>query len=190
MGKSTIVWSRHGSTWAAVAFYAICGLLLVIWPDLAPTIANNAVAIGLCAVGAFMVISYIRMSAFDAIKGMSLSLGLVALLLGILLLINPSVLQFALPFIWGMTLLVGGFGKVQIGFDLKRIGDPKWWAVLIGAALSFALGIVAVCNPTSVMQISMQFIGIALLFEAALDAAAEIATSRIIREYRKAHMPE
>lgn len=190
MSKTTFVWSRQGSTWAAVAFYLICGLLLLLWPDMALSIANYALALGLCVVGLVMILSYVRMSALDALKSMSLALGLVALLVGVLLLFNPGILVAALPFMWGLTLLVGGFGKVQMAFDLKRIGDAKWWLVLIGAALSFILGILAVCRPAFIAAVFTQFIGISLLFEALLDAVAEISTGKRLGDYRKAHAQE
>lgn len=186
--NGTLVFSRTGSLWAAIAFYVVCGLLLLLLPNLALSIANYALSIGLCAIGAVFVISYVRMAALDAIKSMSLAIGLVAILIGVLLLFNPSILQAALPFLWGLTLLVGGFGKVQIAFDLKRIGDTKWWLTLIGSALSFIMGILAVSRPEFIASVFTQFIGIALLVEAALDVVAELTTGKLIRDYRKTHI--
>ena len=184
---NTIVWTRQGSMWAAIGFYLICGLLLLLWPDLAMTIANYALAAGLSIIGLVFIISYIRMTALDAVKSMSLAIGLVTLLIGVLLLFNPEILVAALPFLWGLTLLVGGFGKVQIACDLKRIGDSKWWLALVAAMLSLILGVLAVCRPAFIAAVFVQFIGIALIFESALDMAAEIIVGKQLREYRKAH---
>lgn len=187
MFKHTVVWNRQGSIWAAIIFYAICGLLLILWPELALTIANTALSVALCATGVVMIVSYIRMSAIDALKGVSLALGLVLLCVGVLLLFNPDVIINLLPFVWGITLLAGGFGKVQIAFDLKRIGDGKWWLVLIGSLFSFVLGVLAVAQPAFIASSIMRFIGIALLVEAVLDIIAELVTGRVIHEYRKEH---
>lgn len=187
MGKHSFIMSRQGSAWAAVAFYSVCGLLLLLWPTLALDIANYALAIGLCAVGVVLIVRYIRMSALDAVMGVSLALGLVAILLGAVLLLDPKILVAVLPFLWGLTLLIGGFGKVQVAFDLKRIGAKRWWLSLLVAALSFVLGVLAVTKPAFIASVFTQFIGIALLAEAVLDASVELATGNTIRNYRKSH---
>lgn len=41
--------NRNSSYWTAILFYLICGLLLLLMPNLALSIANVALAILLCA---------------------------------------------------------------------------------------------------------------------------------------------
>ena len=128
--------NRNSSYWTAILFYLICGLLLLLMPNLALSIANVALAILLCAVGVRSIVSYLRGSILDGVMGLQLAAGLVALCFALLLLFNPLFLAELLPFVWGVALLVGGFGKVQMAADLKRIGDRFWWYALIAALLS------------------------------------------------------
>lgn len=130
--------NRNSSYWTAIAFYLICGLLLLLLPDLALGIANVALAVILCVVGVRSIASYLRGSVLDGVMGLQLAAGLVALCLALLLLFNPLFLAEVLPFLWGLALLVGGFGKVQMAADLRRIGDHLWWCALVAALLSFA----------------------------------------------------
>ena len=49
--------NRNSSYWTAILFYLICGLLLLLMPNLALSIANVALAILLCAVGVRSIVS-------------------------------------------------------------------------------------------------------------------------------------
>lgn len=178
--------NRTSSFWTAILFYFICGLLLLLFPNLALNIANFALAAVLCIVGIFCIIGYLRGSVLDGVMGMELAMGLVLLCFGLLLLINPTFLSALLPFLWGVSLLVGGFSKIQLGADLKRIGESRWWAVLIAALVSFLLGIVSITKPTFIASISVQFIGISLIVEAALDLATFLVINKKIKDFRKA----
>lgn len=186
MKKFAHDWNRTTSCWTAILFYAVCGLLLLLWPNLALNIANYALGVILCAIGIVCVISYIRGSVLDGVLGIQLALGLITLCFGILIFFNPNFLSALLPFLWGMSLLVGGFGKVQMSVDLKRIGEKRWWIVLLGAAVSFVLGVLSIAQPVFIAAVIMQFIGISLLVEAALDLATFITINKRIKAFRKA----
>ena len=176
MKTKTFHWSLTG--WSMIAFYAVCGLLLLLWPDLALQIANYALAAGLCVVGLVMIAGYIRAEALEGMLGYGLSLGLILTLLGITLFINSDILIRVLPFVWGVAMIAGGFGKMQMAFDLKRIGKLRWWLLLLGALVSFVLGVFSVTRPTFIATVATQFAGVALLVEAALDAVALLMIRR------------
>lgn len=178
-------WNHHSSLGLAVLFYAVCGLLLLLWPTLALSIASYAVATLLCIAGIICIISYMRKSILQAVLGSQLAVGLITIFLGILLFANPLVLGALLPFVWGFSLLIGGFGKVQMSIDMKRIGDKYWWGLLIAAVASFLLGTLAIMQPVFIAQTIIQFIGVSLLVEAVVDIIAYIIVHRKIKEYRK-----
>lgn len=186
MKKISYNWNRTTSCWAAILFYAVCGVLLLLWPNLALSIANYALAVILCAIGVIAIVGYARGSVLDGVLGIQLALGLVTVCFGILLFFNPDFLRAMLPFLWGLSLLIGGFGKVQMSVDLKRIGDKYWWTVLIGAVVSFVLGALAVAQPAFIATVIMQFIGISLLVEAVLDLVAFFTINKKIKAFRKA----
>ncbi|MEG0049137.1 MAG: DUF308 domain-containing protein [Clostridia bacterium] len=185
MKKVTYQWNRNTACWAGVLFYAVCGLLLLILPKLAMSIANFSLAAILLIVGGFFVFSYFKGSVLDGLMGARLMMGLVLVCFGIMLCFNSSFLSVLLPLLWGISLLVGGFGKVQICIDLKRIGEKYWWTVLIGAVVSFALGFIAIARPSFITTIVTQFIGISLLVEAVLDAITLFTTNKRVKDYRK-----
>lgn len=178
--------NRNSSYWTAILFYLVCGLLLLLLPNLALSIANVALAVILCVVGVRCILSYMRGSVLDGVLGIQLALGLVALCFGLLLFFNPLFLAELLPLLWGMALLAGGFGKVQMAADLKRIGDGAWWYALIAALLSFVLGALAITKPAFISSVLTQFVGVSLIVEGVLDLVSFLTINKKIREFRKA----
>ena len=177
--------NRSSSCWTAIAFYLICGLLLLLWPNLALSIANVALAVILCAVGVRCIVSYFRSSVLDGVMGLQLAVGLIMLCFALLLLFNPLLLAETLPFVWGIALLAGGFGKVQLAADLKRIGDRLWWGALIAALLSFILGALAITRPVFIASVLTQFVGVSLIVEGVLDLVSFLTVNKRIRDFRK-----
>ena len=157
---------------AVVLVYALLGAMMLIWPTFLLNFANYILATVLCLIAIGMIVHYFRNSAISGAQSMSLGLGLLLLLVGIVLFLKPRLLQNLLPFIWGLALVAGGFGKVQMSVDLKRIGDRGWWTIMLGAIVSLVLGVLCVLKPGTIAAALAMFIGISLLVEAALDLYA------------------
>lgn len=178
---------KHLSTYGSlILFYLVFGLLLLLWPGACLRITSLCLAALLCIQGIRGVISYIRSTVWEAAMGMELALGMAALCVGVLMILFPQFLELLLPFLWGVSLLTGGFGKVQMAIDLKRIGEKRWWFLLIASALSFALGVFAITKPAFLAAALVQFVGISLLVEGVLDLVAVIGIRRRLRAFRKA----
>lgn len=186
MSKNNFTWNMSTSSLSAIAFYAICGILLLVLPDAAMAIANYAIAALLAIAGIICIINYMKDSVLVAAMGTKLALGLALLCFSILMFCYPTFLSELLPAIWGLSLLVGGFGKIQASADLKRIGEKHWWVMLIGSLVSFVLGIMCLANPLYIAQTIFVFIGICLLVEAVTDFSAYLLIRSRIRKYRKA----
>lgn len=174
----------------AIAIYFVSGLLLLLFPDLMTDIAAYVISVGLCVAGIVGIVGYIRADLLVGVKGFGLAGGLMGLFVGVVLLFNPGLLKASLPFLWGVFLLVGGFGKVQFAFDCLRMKDCKWWTLLVGALISFVLGVFAIVRPTFLLNIVAQFVGISMLVEAALDVAALIAVRRKLKAYESIFVDE
>lgn len=182
MQTKSFKWKMTG--WSGILFYAICGLLLLLWPDMALQIANYALAAVLCVIGLVMVIGYIRGDAMEGMLGYGMAKGLLLILLGSVLLFRVDILVKLLPFLWGVAMVAGGFTKMQMAFDLKRIGHTRWWMMLIGALISFLLGVASIVRPEFIAIAFAQFAGIALLVEAALDLAAMLIMKRELKHLK------
>ena len=178
-------WNHVTSYGALILFYFVFGLLLLLWPGAFLKITSLCIAALLCILGIKGIVSYARSSVLEGALGMELALGLGALCVGVLMLLFPELLQALLPFLWGISLLTGGFGKVQMAVDLKRIGENRWWILPSGSVLSFVLGVFAITKPAFLATAMVQFVGVSLLVEGAVDLVAFIGINRRLRAFRK-----
>ena len=119
--------------------------------------------------GVWSGIVYLRSDPVRRITESRLATGLILLVAGTLLAFNPNYLEDILPFIWGLALLFGGFLKIQYAFDEKSVRVKKWWIMLLFAAFSLIVGIIALLNPAFLGENRNLVIGILLVLEAVLD---------------------
>ena len=152
-----------------ILFCLVCGLLLIFFGNLALRITAYVLAGVMILCGVWSGIVYLRSDPVRRITESRLATGLILLVAGTLLAFNPNYLEDILPFIWGLALLFGGFLKIQYAFDEKSVQVKKWWIMLLFAAFSLIVGIIALLNPAFLGENRNLVIGILLVLEAVLD---------------------
>lgn len=152
-----------------ILFCLVCGLLLIFFGNLALRITAYVLAGVMILCGVWSGIVYLRSDSVRRITESRLATGLILLVAGTLLAFNPNYLEDILPFIWGLALLFGAFLKIQYAFDEKSVQVKKWWIMLIFAAFSLIVGIIALLNPAFLGENRNLVIGILLVLEAILD---------------------
>lgn len=153
-----------------VLFYLIVGALLIWLNEQATTIASYVLAVILAALGFWFIFSYFRSDLEKRTAGTDLAFGLISLLSGVVLALSPTSLKEILPAVWGLSLVFGGFLKIQYAFDEKSVGVKRWWIMLIFAALSLAIGTLALLRANVFGgSIGNPIIGIFMIAEAVLD---------------------
>ncbi len=152
-----------------ILFCLVCGMLLILFGNLALRITAYVLAGVMIICGAWNIISYIRSAPLDRITGSKLAIALILLVSGTMLAFNPDYPDKLLPIVWGLALLFGGFLKIQYAFDEKSVRIQKWWIMLIFAAFSLIIGILSLLNPAFMGESRNLIIGILLLVEAVLD---------------------
>ena len=150
-----------------IAFCLVCGVLLILFGNLALRITAYVLAGVMILCGVWSIIAYMRSKPVQRITESRLATGLILLVAGSLLAFNPNYLEDFLPFIWGLALLFGGFLKIQYAFDEKSVDVKRWWIMLIFAAFSLIVGILSLLNLLG--ENRNLVIGILLVLEAVLD---------------------
>lgn len=161
-----------------VLFYSVVGLLLILLNEMVTNVAAWALAAGLVLIGGWLMLRYLRSDLEKRLAGVDMALGLVLLLAGVLLICSPEDMKEVFPKIWGLSLIFGGFLKIQYAFDEKSVKVNKWWIMLIFAAVSLAIGILALLNRTVFGESQHLVIGIFMLAEAVLDLITYFLLSR------------
>ena len=166
-----------------ILFCLVCGVLLILFGNLALRITAYVLAGVMILCGIWSVIAYIRSKPVRRITESRLATGLILLVAGGLLAFNPNYLEDILPFIWGLALLFGGFLKIQYAFDEKSVRVNRWWIMLIFAAFSVIVGIISLLNPSFLGENRSLVIGILLVFEALLDIMVFILLRHALRKH-------
>ena len=172
-----------------IIFCLVCGVLLILFGNLALRITAYVLAGVMLVCGIWSVIAYIRSRPVQRITEARLATGLILLVAGTLLAFNPNYLEDFLPFIWGLALLFGGFLKIQYAFDEKSVGVRRWWIMLIFAVFSIIIGILSLLNPAFLGESRNLVIGIFLVVEAVLDITVFFLLKHALKKHNASAGP-
>jgi len=152
-----------------IFFCLVSGLLLILLKSMTLMITGYVLAAAMIIYGLWLVVQYMRSTPMVRIIETKLAFGLILIVAGSMLAFSPESLKELLPYVWGLSLLFGGFLKVQYAFDRKSLGAIKWWILLILAAFSIVIGVISLLNPAFLGDKKELVIGILLTVEAVLD---------------------
>ena len=172
-----------------VLFYLIVGALLIWLKGQVTTIASYVLAALLMIGGGWLGVRYFRSTVEERVAGKDLAFGLIVLLAGIVLAVSPNSLKDILPSIWGLSLVFGGFLKIQYAFDEKIVGVKRWWIMLIFAAVSLIIGTLALLGSRVFSggdDQTLFIIGIFMIGEAVLDLVTYFLISRGMKKQQAA----
>ena len=169
----------------------ILGLILVIWPDILGNILCYVLGGALLLMGIFQVIAFIRGEHLGFYNKFSVLMGIVLILLGIWVCVNPHVVLSIIPVVVGIIILLHGLMDIQYTLDIKRTGNSKWWIGLIAAIATIVIGILLVVNPFAAYELTMIIIGIAMIYDGGSDLVlllcsylAQRDTDKRIRDFK------
>ena len=155
----------------------VLGALLLFFPAVSGRVICTLCALALVIYGGLHLVLYFLRKTPDDMFRHDFAKGLIALLLGVFLLLNPNVLLGILPVVLGLVLLVDSAIRLQKAFDLIRLGAVNWWIVLLLALATGIVGIIILVNPFRVASALLMFIGIGLL----LNGFSDLWTIRSVR---------
>ena len=166
----------------SIIFYLVFGFVLIFLKDQAIVICGYVLACLLILFGGYEMFTYIGSPAIRKITESRLAVSLICLLAGGLLAFNPRILEMILPYAWGLSLLFGAFIKIEYAFDQLSLKINKWWIMLIFAAVSLAIGILALTSKADMDDQKYLFIGIMLILEAVLDVVVFFLMNRALKK--------
>ena len=174
---------RISSLLIPIVFYLVFGVLLVLLKAQTLSIAAYVLAALMVVSGVYETISYVRAPVIRKITESRLAIGLILILAGALLAFNPGILKDLFPFAWGISLLFGGFLKIQYAFDQLTLNIKKWWIMLILAAFSLLIGTLALTRPAFLGVNQEVIVGVFLIVEAILDVIVFILINNALKKH-------
>lgn len=170
------------------SLFCLLGVLMIALPRLSISFIGIAAGVMLIAFGIVKLIGYFSRDLYRLAFQYDLAFGILLLVLGVLLLINPGSAVNFLCLILGISIMADGLFKLQTAFDAKRFGLPAWWLILVLGVFASAVGVIATFHPAQSARILTILLGVSMLAEGALNLSVAIFAVKIIRNQQPDYM--
>lgn len=159
---------------------AALGVLFIAAPDLAVSVPGVICGVVLVLFGVVRLIGYFSKDLYRLAFEYDLALGIVMIICGILLLINPKSLMTVTCVALGLTVVADSVFKFQIALEAKRFGINQWWLIILSAVLTGICAILLIFRPGDSSRLIAIITGATLIAEAVMNVITVILAVKII----------
>lgn len=153
------------------------GGVLIAWPLEVTGLICRVLGALLVVMGAVYIFGY-----FVEGRGMlSITGGLLFLLLGVWIFITPESIASLVPIVIGVVLLVHSLRDFQMASEAKRNGSERWMMLFLLALLNCVFGIVCICDSFGVISVAVRILGIALVYDGISNVIIVYHTVQAVR---------
>lgn len=89
--------------------------------------------------------------------------GIVILIMGIVLMLNPAVVMTLIVWAFAAWFLFQAFQDFAASGYWRKLGHPNWWIAMVSGILSGIIGILFLINPLKGAMVVTTFIGLGML---------------------------
>ena len=183
MKRTIYILKDHSRSVFYIGFAMVAGLCLLLFPQMTTSVVFWGLAGVLIFMGAISLITYFRVATAKAVSGDGMASGLLLIVLGLIVGFARKTIASLLPVVFGLVLFIGGVFKTQGAFDLKRMGDERWFVILIGALFSLITGLIVLINPFGTLLTLMRVMGAFLLAEGVQDLLCALRYEKIRKQF-------
>lgn len=157
---------------------AFVGLMLVIASKQIIITISYIIGAILISFGVMGMINFIRKLNNDDKNAFDLIYGIFTIILGVLVIKNPTAIASIIPFVFGIFIIITSSIKLLYAFSVKDTGSNLWKSTIVFSILNTIFGLLLIFNPFQGAQVLTQIIGIIIISYSILD----IISSFIIRK--------
>jgi len=162
-------------------FFCAVGVLLMLHPGFSVLLLGEMMGTGLLVFGAIKVVGYLSKDLFRLAFQYDLEFGLLMIVLGLILLLNPIDIMTFLFIALGIVIVSDALFKVRISREAHLFGIRQWWVVLALAVITGLIGLALIFRPVDSMLILTVLLGASLCAEGMLNICVALCTVKIIR---------
>lgn len=145
--------------------FLILGLLLVFKTEGTINLISSIIGCILLINGGFSTIKYFK----ENDNKVNIIYGIVAILAGFILILNPTTIVSILPFVLGIYFTVSGIIKLKYALDIKNYQRRTPVFMVIVSILMMVCGVLFIINPFEGAVAITKIIGIYLIIYSVLD---------------------
>ena len=138
--------------WITGAILIALGFMTMRYPVEAIMSAGMIIGIGLAVSG----VNHFSAWYFFGMKRF-IVMGIIDLIAGIIMITQPGITAFLIPFVIGIWLLTEGISRICSAFWLGGAEIPGWWVMLLSGLALIAFGVL-VCASPLVISLSVMMV--------------------------------
>ena len=131
----------------------LIGAIFLIWPGISVTVLGVLFGIMIIVSGGLNIYNYFKKREIPLFR-FHLAYGVLAILLGILTILNPFVFSQTITIFLGIWILYMALNKIDLSLRLKMIQEKSWALLLVSAILEIFMSILIFVNPFSNLAIT------------------------------------
>ena len=122
----------------------VIGLIFIIFPDVSFTTITYVLAIILIVNGIYFIIEKETSLFFSSF----LTLGIIELLLGVVMLLNPDIMKTLFPIVAGIVMVTKATLDLRLSLLLKKYEYDTWFSIFICSLIAIISGVIIIINPS------------------------------------------
>ena len=164
----------------------VLGILLIFESE--ATIVTISYVIGgiLVAIGVLALLKFYKEVKENDDTGMDLVYGIISIILGIVVIINPKAFASIIPIIMGLLIILNSGTKLQYSIELKKNNNNLWKSTMILSLISTLCGVLLIFNPFKGAAFLTRLIGFLILLYAILDIISTMAIKNTVKKIKTA----
>lgn len=171
------------SSYITSSILILLGLVLVVKSEETLKVISYLVGGVLITLGIVAFIKFFKNSEKNIPDNFDIIYGIVTIVFGIFIIINPKLVASIIPFVLGAWILFKSAFKVAYGFELKGKNNPIWKPTLITSGISALVGIIIIFNPFKTASIVFMLIGIALIAYGIMDIISTYQLKKNVADF-------
>lgn len=154
-------------------FFILAGLFFVVYPGVSYLFASIAIniflGVTLIVVGVLSVVFSFSVRRLSDMWVRGFVFGVLAGILGVILLIHPGASAAALPFLMGVWLLFESVSLFGAGFDMKNMRAKGWIIPMIGGLFVLIFSVMVIFDYTLGMFAFVYWVAFSLMCKGIAD---------------------
>lgn len=162
----------------------VIGVLFIVLPQGSMRALGIICGVSAIVFGAIKIVGYISKDLFRLAFQYDLEFGIVMLVLGAIILVNPQNLINFMCIAMGLSFMTDGLFKLRIAHDSRVFGISEWWTITLFAVLSCVAGAFLALRPAASSVVLSYMLGASFIVDGILNLAVVLITVKITKNQR------
>ncbi len=162
--------------------YIVLGLIQILWPVGSRMVICYIMGAALTLFGIYHIVRYFGADTSYMFPGMGLALGVACTVTGILMIICAKAIVAIFGVVLGIAVISDSILRMQLSFNMMRIGIGRYIPVMVFAFVMLTAGIVMLFNPIKSAAAATTVMGVCMMVDGIMNIISVIFAKKLLEE--------